>query len=503
MIRSQNNFSRRSLRRVMACAIMGTALVPVSALQAQDSISRPVIQALPNEATRQLGDALRALAQDPQSSEALIDAGLASLALDDIDAAMGFLSRAEAIAPRDPRIKAGMGVAQARQGQGASALRLFAEAEQAGGAMAPFASDRGLAYDLVGDNANAQAQYRIALSQAEDPVVLRRLAISQAISGDQAASEATLLPMLQRQDLSAYRARAFALAILGKADEAVSIAETLLPETLSGRLGPYLRFMPRLTPAQQAAAANLGRFPRAADIGKDAPEVLAAAGAAPPPPAMAQPARQDRLTPSGAPLGPRERTSELPPIAAQQPAAPAPQPAPPQENARPSFAIVDSAAELPASQPAPRPAPVQPAPQPPVQEISLAEAFADFSTPASGPEPAAGAVDITTFEPVREKPKPPPPPPPPPEPSRHWVQVGTGRNVSAFAFDWRRLKREAGGLLDDAKPFVAAWGRTNRLVTGPYPSSKDADEIVRELKGKGLDSFRFTSAEGEKVSPLD
>src|SRR5690606_24671301 len=107
-------------------------------------------------------------------------------------------------------------------------------------------------------------EYRLALSLGESAVVSRRLAISQAIAGDQRASEATLLPMLQRSDLAAYRARAFALAILGKAEEAVSIAETMLPERLSSRMAPYLRYMPHLTRPQQAAAANLGAFPRAA-----------------------------------------------------------------------------------------------------------------------------------------------------------------------------------------------------------------------------------------------
>src|SRR5690606_40274869 len=137
-----------------------------------------------------------------------------------------------------------------------------AEGGQAGEAMGCPAAGRGVASARIGGNVHAQEAHRDFLSLGDDPLVTRGLALSQAIAGDQRASEATLLPLLQRSDLAAYRTRAFALAILGKTEEAVSIAETMLPDRLSGRIAPYLRYMPRLTRAQQAAAANLGVFPQ-------------------------------------------------------------------------------------------------------------------------------------------------------------------------------------------------------------------------------------------------
>src|SRR6185503_9610690 len=60
----------------------------------------------------------------------------------------------------------------------------------------------------------------------------------------------------QGSDLAAFRTRAFALAIVGKSDEAVSIAETMLPERISSRIAPYLRYMPRLARAQRRCAAH-------------------------------------------------------------------------------------------------------------------------------------------------------------------------------------------------------------------------------------------------------
>ena len=96
----------------------------------------------------------------------------------------------------------------------------------------------------------------------------------------------------------------------------------------------------------------------------------------------------------------------------------------------------------------------------------------------------------------------PAPPPKPVHPSRHWVQVATGRDTGALAFDWRRIKREAGGLLDRPAPHVAKWGQTNRLVAGPFASTREADALIARLKEKKIDSFRFTSAQGEEVKPL-
>jgi hypothetical protein len=145
-----------------------------------------------------------------------------------------------------------------------------------------------------------------------------------------------------------------------------------------------------------------------------------------------------------------------------------------------------------------------PATAPPAEEVDLSVAFADFSLPAR-PTVAEGAVDITLITPRREAPPAPAraaPPPRPVIPSRHWVQVATGRNTNALEFDWRRIKREAGGLLDRPTPHVASWGQTNRLVAGPFASAREADQLVARLKEKEVDSFRFTSAQGEEVKPL-
>lgn len=545
-------------------------------LPAVPAAGQEVVQAVPDPAAERLTQAMAVLARQPDNVDALVSAAEAALRLDDLAAAEGFYARARAVAPGDGRVLAGTAAILVRQDRPVEALESFAAAEASGIAMTPFAADRGLAYDLVGDNASAQASYRTVLATGADDLAARRLGISQAIAGDRAGSEATLLPLLQQQDLAAFRVRAFALAILGQEEEAVSIAETMLPQRISSRLAPYLRYMPRLTRAQQAAAANLGRFPRAQDIGHDDPAIQALSQAAAAP-AQARRQADERLAPSGPVLGsaapaaqqvrqqPSQQTvrtsngpltvtfrpeepapapaappatdhvpaptpaapgGELPPVGvvavpAEQPQLPpapaptpepAPNPAPEQQPAFLSQRIEQPlppapAAALPVEQPLPTAAPVttQVSTQPP-PPADLSTAFSDFSVAAPPPLVApAGAVDITSFEPRRERPTPPappPPPPPPPVPSRIWVQVATGSDQAALGFDWRRIRRQADGLLDQTEPHLAAWDGRTRLLAGPF-SAAEAQELVTALKAKGVDSFRFTSARGEEVRALD
>lgn len=470
--------------------------------------AQAVVQAVPPPGLGELQAALRILSREPQNQPALLRAAWASIELEDYAAADGYLRRAEAVNPANGEVTAGLATVALRQGDPIAAIRLFAQAEAQGAPMAPYASNRGLALDLVGSNVAAQGFYRQALQFANDPETVRRLALSQAMSGDLPGSEATLLPLLQRSDLAAYRTRAFALAILGKGEEAVSIAQTMLPATLSNRMAPYLRYMPRLTRAQQAAAANLGRFPPAAEIGRDSPEIAAIAGQGAPQVAAARTA-DSRLEPAGEPLGAGNRANRR--QRARRQAEP-----PADERVaigRVAEVVTTPIAPPPATEPAPQPSSsvAQPLASEPVEtppsQPSLADAFADFSLPPGGEVvPAAGAVDITRIDPPRERPAQPaakpPTPKPPAHPSRFWVQVATGRDADALKWDWRRIKREGGDLLAGKDAFSARWGQANRLLTGPYPTAAAAQQAVTALKVKGVDSFTFTSDEGEAVSPL-
>lgn len=264
------------MQRIGLIAILAVMvpLAPVHAQAGSDG-SRPVVQPLPSPAVGQLNAALRRISRNARDVEALTDAGFASLRLDDVEAAVGFFTRAQEVQPGNARVKLGLASAYLRSDRPVEAIQLYREAEQAGASSQEMAADRGLAYDLVGDNAAAQQEYARALTGANADEVRRRLALSQAIQGNREAFERTLYPLLEKQDFAAYRARAFALAILGEEKEAIAITEAVMPADLAARIEPYLNFMRRLTPAQQAAAANLGNFPRAAQIGRDDPRIVA------------------------------------------------------------------------------------------------------------------------------------------------------------------------------------------------------------------------------------
>lgn len=269
-----NPLNRQTTAGAVMALVGALAAMPA---QAQDDIdataSAPTVQQLPNNDTMNLNAALTRLGQNPRDVAALADAGQAALAIGDVDAAIGFFTRADQVMPGNPRAKAGLARALVRNGNPFDAIPQFEEAARAGPLDSATMLDRGLAYDLVADNASAQRTYRQVLATGANDEATRRLAISLAISGDKRGSGTTIAPLLTRQDKAAWRARAFSLAILGQPDEAVAIVNSTLPTQLASGISPYLRYMPRLTAAQQAAAANFGQFPRAAEIGQDDPRV--------------------------------------------------------------------------------------------------------------------------------------------------------------------------------------------------------------------------------------
>lgn len=113
--------------------------------------------------------------------------------------------------------------------------------------------------------------------------------------------------------------------------------------------------------------------------------------------------------------------------------------------------------------------------------------------------PAPGAVDVRKIAAAKPKPV---EPPKPVHPSRIWVQVGTGRDPTGLAFTWKALVRENPELFRGKSASTADWGRTNRLLTGPFASEAQADAFLARLKKAGLDAFGWTSPAGQVVDDL-
>ena len=215
-------------------------------------------------ATAALTRYLHTLASDPKDFASLIGAGRAALELGDAQAAAGFFARADDVNPRSPLPQAGMGAVSALNGEPQAALPYFSRAEQLGATLATIGCDRGLAYDLMGRQSDAQADYRAALKGPDGDEARRRLALSLAISGDRAGALSTLSPLVAKGDVAAGRTRAFVLALSGDSSGAMAAINAAMPGS-SSSLAPFLQRLPMLQAGQKAAAANLGIFPDSGD----------------------------------------------------------------------------------------------------------------------------------------------------------------------------------------------------------------------------------------------
>jgi Flp pilus assembly protein TadD len=86
-------------------------------------------------------------------------------------------------------------------------------------------------------------------------------------------------------------------------------------------------------------------------------------------------------------------------------------------------------------------------------------------------------------------------------PARNWLQVGTGANKGALAFTMKGLRKKYDSL-EPQDAWVASWGRTNRLLVGPFSSFTRAKTLEEKLKAAGADVFAWKSDAGEEVERL-
>ncbi|WP_416463470.1 SPOR domain-containing protein [Sphingomonas sp. VDB2] len=86
-------------------------------------------------------------------------------------------------------------------------------------------------------------------------------------------------------------------------------------------------------------------------------------------------------------------------------------------------------------------------------------------------------------------------------PSRNWLQVGVGQSKSALGFTMKGLRKKY-TILSRQDGWSAGWGRTNRLLVGPFASFTRAKELEANLKADGADAFAWKSEAGEVVEKL-
>ncbi len=481
---------------------------------------------------------LRTLSGNPRDLGALLGAGRAALDAGDPNAALGFFSRASQVDPRNARAKAGLASSLVMLERPDEALKFFAEAQQLGGDEQLLAKDRGLAYDLRGDNRLAQRDYALALRAGPDAEITRRMALSYGIAGDQRSAMALLDPLMRRNDQAAWRARAFVMAMTGNLDDANAVARGVMPGSLAASMAPFLQRLGGLNAAERAHAVNFGSMPAGGRRTQVALGDPYRGVASPPPvqvasndiPAIAAGRRgraepvsrasrrrpgQDVAIASNQPTAPSLEAQDLPPPPArrepvfapansvvqaipeprrQAPAnvvavAPDAKPAPPRRQALPLAPGGRLSGLLAGLTPETETAPVLPnaarlrAQKLAAQKKAAAEAQAKADA-------AAKAKELAEEKARARK-----------NPSRIWVQIASGPNEAALPFTWNKLRKEHDEL-DGKSAWAMPYGRTNRLLVGPIKSQADAKALVAKLGKDGLKTNVFLSEAGQEIDKL-
>jgi hypothetical protein len=256
---------------------------------------------------------------------------------------------------------------------------------------------------------------------------------------------ATLDPLLRKQDIPAWRDRVFVYALTGDLANAQHDAALVMPANQVAALAPYLPRLAGLKASEKAAAIHLGRFP----------------GETPPP---AKP------TVVAAPRIPIDRGTIT------QPAAPVQ-----------SFAQVAAAAQSGTNQGAD--------PQVDAAAQAKLDARARAAEKRRQQAEAAAKAKREKEQEARLAAR--------KNPARHWVQVAGGANKRDLGKEWDKLKGRWPSQLAGRSPWTTHYRFTNRLLIGPFPTSKAAQDWVSERKKEGFATFRVETRAGEEVERVD
>ena len=83
-----------------------------------------------------------------------------------------------------------------------------------------------------------------------------------------------------------------------------------------------------------------------------------------------------------------------------------------------------------------------------------------------------------------------------------WVQVAGGANKADLPKAWRALVAKAPASFKGRQAWTTPLRFTNRLLTGPFTSQKEALGFVNELNKSGLSGFAYTSPAGQDIERL-
>lgn len=85
---------------------------------------------------------------------------------------------------------------------------------------------------------------------------------------------------------------------------------------------------------------------------------------------------------------------------------------------------------------------------------------------------------------------------------RIWVQIATGSDANGLGFDYRRMAKKNAALFANKDGWTAVWGKTKRLLVGPFPDMKAAKKWEADFRKAGGDGFVWQSDKTAEVAKL-
>jgi Flp pilus assembly protein TadD len=150
-----------------------------------------------------------------------------------------------------------------------------------------------------------------------------------------------------------------------------------------------------------------------------------------------------------------------------------------------------------------KPAPVTIAEKP----FDLGALVASIDVPDSEKKPSVAPVDLKKIkpapkaEPASTKPDAKAAKQPAAGP-RIWVQIATGSDVNGLGFDYRRMAKKNAALFAKLEGWTATWGKTKRLLVGPFADMKAAKKWEADFRKGGGDGFVWQSDKTSDVAKL-
>lgn len=173
--------------------------------------------------------------------------------------AKAVLERGLMVTPNDAGMLSVYGRLVLEDGDANKAAAYLEKAESAGAHGWQTYSAKGTAYDMLGRHSDAQAQYRRALQQVPGKTsITSNLGMSQALSGDVKAAEATLRKAAANRDATAKVRQnlALVLGVQGKFDEARKVVSVDLSPQQADENMTYIRSMLKQDDRWKAIAAQ-------------------------------------------------------------------------------------------------------------------------------------------------------------------------------------------------------------------------------------------------------